>query len=307
MVPGGAEPAVSEKTGPGPTLELGSEMAQPPSLVPPVPPPPAAPGQLGYPGYYAPPPAAPAAAPSKPRAHAGLIAGIAAAVIVVLAGMGVGVYFGFFWENGGDQVAESTSSSASPTSGTATTELNTTTLATETTLPGGGVTQTVPPLTTSTSLPPSTLTTASPVTETSSATTEDPVDVYLATAGMLAAHLEMCDVRIPELAEVINKTLPKVPRAVTDELTDMLRQLDRLRNDLGLVVVPRPFEDADYWLREAATHMALRIEATIQGVETARAAGKVTAKANAFFDQGRKERDAYRAAMPKYYQSLPVE
>jgi hypothetical protein len=121
------------------------------------------------------------------------------------------------------------------------------------------------------------------------------------------AELDYDDTRIPELAAKINSTAPAVPESVRDELSTMLGSLDALNVELASLDVPPPFEDSYYWLEEAAMHMGNRIDATIQGIEAIWDAGKISKAANQFFEQGRIERDAYRAAMENYYDFLPVE
>ena len=52
--------------------------------------------------------------------------------------------------------------------------------------------------------------------------------------------------------------------------------------------------------------MASRIGATIAGIEVMWSSGKVSS-ADDFFNQGRTDRDAYRKAMAKYRETLPID
>jgi len=130
---------------------------------------------------------------------------------------------------------------------------------------------------------------------------------YLAAAENLTVALDRDDRRIPELAAEINNTAPAVPTRVRDDLSAMLGGLDALNVELASLDVPAGFEDSYYWLEEATMHMGNRIDATIQGIEAIWDAGRVSDAAADLFDTGRAERDAYRAAMEKYYEFLPVD
>lgn len=236
----------------------------------------------------------PPAGPGDRGRRTGLIVAIAAAVVIVLAGAGVGVYFGLF-RGGGDTDGSSTTLAVSSTT-TESATLSTGGPATS----GAVTTQTIPALTTSSTVSPST-SAGGP------STTQDLLAAYLAAAENLAVALDRDDRRIPELATEINNTAPAVPRRVRDELSAMLGGLDALNVELASLDVPSGFEDSYYWLEEAAMHMANRIDATIQGIEAIWAAGEVNAAAAGFFDTGRAERDAYRAAIKKYYELLPTD
>lgn len=249
--------------------------------------PPPAPSVPPAPPVHAPvPPAPPVHAPVPPTNRRGLIAGVVVAVIVFVAGAGVGSYFAFF--RGGEEgdLAEGT---------------------TVATLAGGSTTQAVPELTSSSQVSATTTTTLPTTTSSTTGVTEDPAQIYLTAAGRVASELEKDDSRIPELAKIINDTIPKVPQGVRTELMAMLNGLGRLKAMMQDLVVPSPFVQAHYWLGEALTHMTRRVQATIEGVEAVWAAGKADAKASDFFEQGRKERDAYREAMREYYENLPLE
>jgi hypothetical protein len=281
-------------------LSAGPPLPPPTPVTQPPPPPnfaPAAPSLPsaapdGY-GAWVPPQGSPGR-----QSRAGLIWGIVAAVIIVLAGAGVGVYFGFFRD--GDDTAKTTTTKVgtSSTIDGATTSgsgLTTSTgMEATTTVAGSSTTQTIPGLTTSTSG------------ATTTSTTGAPAEEYLMATDNLVAELSYDDERIPELATEINNTAPNVPTWVRDELSTMLSSLDTLNVELAALDVPVGFEDCDHWLREAVTHMGKRIYATMQGVEKMWDTGK-TSSANALFDEGRTERDAYRGAMDEYYNYLPIE
>ncbi len=226
------------------------------------------------------------------------------AAVIILAGIGVGVYFCFFRDGQGSDVT-TTTLTYSPTTATSGDGANGGTTITEgtTTSTGGPVTsgsatsQTIPSLTPSTGPP----TTSRPP------TTENALEAYLLAAENLTVALDRADRRIPDLATEINNTAPAVPARVRSDLAAMLSGLNALNVELASLEVPAGFMDSYHWLAEATVHMSNRIEATIQGVEAIWAAGRVNAAAQGFFDTGRKARDAYRAAMKKYYEVLPVD
>jgi hypothetical protein len=256
--------------------------------VPPPPPPVPAPG---YGPAWQPP-----QGPTGRRSNTGLIWGIVAAVIVVLAGAGVGLYFAFFGDDGETAASTTTVVDSSSTTDSVT---SSTGGQTGTTSGGANTTQTIPGLT-------STTEGGAGTTDEGPGTTDDLLTAYLAAADNLVMVLEYEDERIPVLAAEINNKAPGVPVEVRDELSTMLGTLDAFNVELASLDVPPPFEDSYFYLDQAVTHMGNRIYATIQGIERMWDTGKVVS-ANAFFDEGRTERDGYRVAMRKYYDNLPIE
>lgn len=290
-----ADDAETPAIEPAPT-EVRAPAVPPPPIAPIPPPVTAVPAAAMIPPPPPPPVWQPPSGPAGGKRRTGLIVGIVAAAIVVLAGAGVGAYFGFF-RDGGDTAETTTtvvgSSSTANSVTTSTGGLTTSTGGqTATTMTGATTTQTIPSLTTSTS---------------GSSTTQDLTGFYLHATDDLVAELDYDNARIPELAAEINSTAPRVPTRVRDELSSMLGSLDALNVELASLDVPAGFEDSYYWLEEAAMHMGNRIDATIQGIQAIWDAGRVSTAANKFFDTGRVERDAYRAAMDKYYRFLPIE
>jgi hypothetical protein len=233
------------------------------------------------------------------------------AAIIVLAGAGLGVYFGYF-RDGGDTVettttavAESTASTGADTgiSADGSSGLSADGFSADDGSPVDGGTstfQTIPALDTSGG--------GSSDTEGSAGTDPAMGDVAAAfwtAAGNLMAELEYCDARIPALAEQINNTIPAVPVSVRDELSTMLAELDGFGAEVAAQNVPRGAEEAYQWLDEAAMHMGNRIYATIQGIQTIWDVGALNSQAAGFFDEGREQRDAYRADRDRYYDLVP--
>jgi len=91
---------------------------------------------------------------------------------------------------------------------------------------------------------------------------------------------------------------------VHDELVTMRETLVATRTALDGLLVPEELVEAHGWLGQAAEHMLSRIEATIGGIEAMWDTG-YTSSSTTFFNTGREERDAYRDAMDKYWESLP--
>jgi|WetSurMetagenome_2_1015567.scaffolds.fasta_scaffold04880_5 hypothetical protein len=253
----------------------------------------------GYPPGYAPgwqPPQ-----PPPPRGgRGGLIAGIVVAVVIVLAGAGLGAYFGFIRDDSGgkDEVAVSTISTATSAGSSTTGRTSTTTAAggSTSTLTSNSTFQTVPSLNTTTSRS----------TTTSTVTSIDAATAYLTLTDEIVAELEADDARIPQLATTINVTAPSVPQAVYDELQQMMGRVSAFGDKLWAVGAPEGFGESFSWLDEAVQYMASRIGATIAGVEVMWSSGKISS-ADDFFNQGRTDRDAYRKAMAMYYETLPIE
>jgi hypothetical protein len=280
-----ATPVVEEVA---PVVEPSSPLTA--AAVPPFPPPPPPPAP-GYGAGWRPP-----QVPAGRKGNAGLIWGIVAAVIVVLAGAGVGSYFAFFHD--GDDTSSSTTTSAG-SSNTTDGVTSSTGGQTSTTLGGANTTQTIPGLTSATDGGPDT-------SDGGPDTTEDLLEAYLTAAENLVMELEYDDTRIPALATEINNTAPGVPVDVRDELSTMLGSLDAYNVELAYLDVPTGFEDSYSYLSKAVTHMGNRIYSTVQGIERMWDTGKV-ASASTFFEEGRTERDAYRDAMDRYYETLPTD
>ncbi len=280
---------------------VASSMPPPAPEQPAAPPPQAGPYGAPYvqPAAYQQPPGY-AQRPGK-TGKGGLIAGIVAAVVIVLAGAGVGVYFGVLRDGSGDEggVAASTTSRATSTTTSTVAGSSSTTLTgiTATTVNSGSTYQTIPGISTTTTTPF--------VSSTTTAGGGGPT-AYLALTDEIVTELEADDARIPELATKINATAPKVPQDVRNELQRMLDRLVGYSDKLWAGGSPRGFEESFQWLDEAMQYMSSRITATIGGIEIMWSTGKVSS-ANDFFDQGRADRDAYRKAMAKYYESLPIE
>ena len=280
--------------------KCGAPMTQPAPVgaaaSPPGPPPSASAPGPGFSSGYGPgwqPPAGP-----THKGNGGLIIGIVAAVIIVLAGVGVGVYFGFFRDGDKDAGAgqiSSTLTTVATGSTTTSAGLTTSTGAQTTSSVAGGTTvQTIPSFTTTTGGP------------TSTATTVDATTAYLTAQDAIVLDLQQDDTRIPQLATQINNTAPKVPVSVRDELQSMIDSLDE--DDMTLASLDRPaaLDEAFSWLQEAVMHMVNRVSATIEGIEAMWDSGKISSS-TPYFDTGRAERDAYRSALDKYHAVLPIE
>jgi hypothetical protein len=240
--------------------------------------------------------------PQRTRSN-GLIIGIVAAAIVVLAGAGVGTWLALKDDDGSTGTDRTTTTVVGKT--TTTRESTTSTGIATTTTVNNGTTSTSGSTTTSRS----TTTTAVSTTTThrpSTTTTEDVTTAYLLATDRLVAHLEYDDERVHYLAlNVINTTVPNVPTWVRDELSTMLDILDADIAELADLEVPADFEESDYWLGKATEHMANRIWATIQAIEIMWDTGK-TSSATPYLDEGRTERTAYQAAFEKYHDTKPI-
>jgi hypothetical protein len=97
-----------------------------------------------------------------------------------------------------------------------------------------------------------------------------------------------------------------VPESVPDELREMAARLDAMVAKLYAYQVPPGFEESLSWLAEAAMYMGSRIQATVAGIEIMWSTGTVSS-ADDFFNEGRQHRDAYRKAIAKYHDVVPVE
>lgn len=290
---GTRQPSGEEETQPT-EVRAAEEQPTAPLVPPPPPPPPTAPPPPPPPPVTPlappPPPASPSPAPWPPTVapaygpewspppgrgaggRGALIAGIVAATIVVLAGIGVGTWL-LVRESGptGTTLLESTTSTEVALSTTTLTAASTTT-----------------------SFPAETSTTTSAPGYT--------VADYLQAVGEMITRLNEYDTRIPKLAEKINATAPHVPQAIYDELNDMMLQLEEAYDELGYMPLAPGFEEADKWLDEAILSMDDRIWYTMQGIQ----AMWDGTDAKSHFDNGRKARDQYREAMKKFWEVVPA-
>jgi hypothetical protein len=214
------------------------------------------------------PPAASPGGPVRPR-RSGLIVGSVAAVVVVLAGAGVGIWLALKGDDGG-----------------AVSEVTTTVVdeaATTLTIPGlsgadGGSANNAPQ-------------------------TDGLADFRVAVEDVLR-ELDFAHGRIPELADIINSTTPDIPQGVLDDLQVMRDRLQSAYEQLGALAPPAAYEEANSYLLEAVSHMLLRITATMNGVQTTWDTGSTIA-ARPYYEEGRNERDAYLAAIEDFYELVP--
>jgi hypothetical protein len=212
---------------------------------------------------------APAPEPGGPvrATRTGLIVGSVLAAVVVLAGAGVGLYFGLKGDSGLAATTTTTAPDASMT------------------------TQTIPSV--------------DGVTE-STAQGGDVVGPYRAAVQDAVMQLQYANARIPELADTINSTTPDVPEGVYQELNDMLSALQTAYDALVGVTPPPGLGDATGYLVQATDHMFRRIAATIEGVQAGWDSG-TTSAALPFYADGRDERDAYLVAMDHFYDEVPED
>jgi hypothetical protein len=167
----------------------------------------------------------------------GLVVGSVVAAVVVLAGAGVGLYFGL-------------KSDSAPV---------TTTM----TAPDGSMTtQTIPGV--------------DGVTE-STVQGGDVLSTYWMAVRDLVMRLDIPNNRIPQLADTINSTTPDVPEAVYEELNEMLSALQTAYDALVGVTPPPGLEDANEYLIQATDHMFRRLAATIDGVQAGWDSGTTSA------------------------------
>lgn len=314
-----------------PPSEAEVTVVRPPSVPPPVPVTPAAappaPGPPTVPlpapvsaGTASPPPPSPVASgygpgwqppvpPTGRESRTGLIVGIVAAAIIVLAGAGLGVYFGLI-RDGDDAGSTAASETTEAAETTATTSADSSTsssmagttessAAVTTATTAAGTVQTVP------GLGSSTTGTATPTSRSTTSTTEDPHMLYLDNAFELVNDLEACDRRIPDLATEINNTLPDVPDWVYEELQGMIDTILEDDEPMLYLEIPPAFRQANNHLDAAVTSMINRITYTMSGIEALWDTGNKTA-GNSYFESGRVERDRYRSHMEKFHELLPV-
>jgi hypothetical protein len=216
--------------------------------------------------------------------------GIAVAVVIVLAGTGIGAVFGLRARVSDERFAPLASVSSGTTS-TSTAEVSTT--VTVTTIESGGTVSTAGSSDVSTVIDVPT-------------TTASSQDAYLSAVDNIVAILEKDAQRIPQLATQINNTLPSVATSVDDELMTMLEDLDGAFTALSAQSAPIGFEEADGYLRDAANAMGTRIDATVKGVQAMRDANSVDA-GKTYLDLGRLSRDEYQAAYKKFQDAYPIE
>ncbi|MHB1344721.1 MAG: zinc ribbon domain-containing protein [Thermoleophilia bacterium] len=295
-----AAPSTPTTDPPPPTL-TEPRVAEPPPL----------PGARadGPPPFAAPPPPTPPpfppAPPSGPAADPYAAAAAAAArndrpgwVIPLLAAMGVIVVGSII----GLALVVASGSGDSPratgTVATGTTVAGTTTISgppTETTVGGGGSgpTATIPGYDPNTTTVP-----------TSGGAAAENGAAYISTLDGLETVLARADSRMPELAQEINASAPRVPAWVSRELEGLSADILTAQDALAANDPPAAFQSADDLLFQACGEMLYRIDQTYQGIDAMWAAGTVAA-GNPYFDEGRKARDDYRRFFDQYRAARP--
>lgn len=309
--PAPVPPPSGPPAAPSPSASSSPPTPPPPppsvALGPPPPPsaaaaPPPAPVALGIgPGWQPPMP------PAGQKSRTGLIIGIVAAAVIVLAGAGLGVYFGLLRDGddggagAGGETTRTTVTTVADASTTSTTAATTSSSEVETTATtaGGATAQTVPGLSGSTDG------TGTPTSRSTTTTAEDPYMRYLDSAFEVVNDLEASDRRIPDLATEINNTLPDVPDWVYEELQGMIDTILEDNKPMLYLDIPPEFRQANNHLVAAVTSMINRISFTMSGIEALWDTGNKTA-GNSYFESGREERDRYRTEIEKFHDLLPV-
>ncbi|NLE73452.1 MAG: hypothetical protein GX604_02315 [Actinobacteria bacterium] len=113
------------------------------------------------------------------------------------------------------------------------------------------------------------------------------VDAYVATLGMEA-----------------NETMPDIPQYIPDELKQMSEDLEQVSMNLLLQDLPPRYEEADYWIHDAAAAQLSRIDYDLQGILVIRQSGSVEA-AEPYFAEARNQREYFQTAYNNYFDSLP--
>lgn len=113
------------------------------------------------------------------------------------------------------------------------------------------------------------------------------VDAYVATLGMEA-----------------NETMPDIPQYIPDELKQMSEDLEQVSMNLLLQDLPPQYEEADYWIHDAAAAQLSRIDYDLQGILVIRQSGSVEA-AEPYFAEARNQREYFQTAYSNYFDSLP--
>jgi hypothetical protein len=129
-----------------------------------------------------------------------------------------------------------------------------------------------------------------------STTTEGSRSTYLALTDSLVHQLQEYDVRIAELATVINSTIPNVPDWVSVELQSMADTLYGYLGQLQAMSISDEYVPSYQKLSLATNYMIDRAEATEQAVEITRASGS-SGPAKAYYAAGRNNRDKYRTTL----------
>lgn len=195
-----------------------------------------------------------------------LVVGVVFIAVILLAGLGVGLWLGLKGDDGAPG-------------------------ATTASLDAGGTTASIPGL--------------EGGNEGTAATgaVDDPLIEYRIAVENMLRELDFADGRIPELANIINSTTPDVPQGVMDDLVSMQGLTETAYEALALVTPPAEFATANGYLVEAAERMLRRIQATIDGVQAGWDSG--TSAARPYYSDGRHQRDAYEAAIQRFYDYVP--
>jgi hypothetical protein len=127
---------------------------------------------------------------------------------------------------------------------------------------------------------------------------------YLEALGGLEKVLAHCDDRIPELADQVNASAPRVPGSVSQELDGLYADVEGARSALSAFEPPAPYERADQLVFEAADAMQNRIDQTSKGIDAMWNDGTVAA-GTPYFEEGRRARDEYHALYDQYAAAYP--
>lgn len=206
--------------------------------------------------------------PSPPRRNrTGLIVGVVAAV-VILAGGGTAAAILLTRDKGGSS----------------------TTLLTSTTI-----------TTTSSGTNPGTTATGTGATTT---TTRTGQSAYVEALIELEQTLSTADGYVTALGDEAGRTTPDIPQSIVDELQQTFQDIERARMNLLRLDLPPEYDEADYWIQDAAVALQSRVDYAMQGISAIWYVG-LTEAGEPYFAEARAQSDYFQEAFANYFDSLP--
>lgn len=135
-------------------------------------------------------------------------------------------------------------------------------------------------------------------------TTSGGQSVYVEALIELEQTLSTANGYVTALGDEAGRTTPAIPRSIFDELQQTFQDIERGRMNLLRLDLPPEYEEADYWIQDAAVALQSRVDYAMQGISAVWYAG-LTEAGEPYFAEARTQSDYFQEAFANYFDSLP--
>ena len=116
--------------------------------------------------------------------------------------------------------------------------------------------------------------------------------------------LSTADGYVTALGDEAGRTTPDIPQSIVDELQQTFQDIERARMNLLRLDLPPEYDEADYWIQDAAVALQSRVDYAMQGISAIWYVG-LTEAGEPYFAEARAQSDYFQEAFANYFDSLP--